>query len=124
MRKLFFRKCLMVFKLDLNLSASAEGSSYNKNFNSCLTYTCNNCLHIDTQSFHRGGSRGRVQEVHTLPPPKMSCGFLIQLVFCKKTMYLIGVEIKHETRLNEELMLNAINMVFCHVISPVSYAIP
>ena len=124
MRKLFFRKCLMVFKLDLNLSAFAEGSSYNKNFNSCLTYTCNNCLHIDTQSFHRGGSRGRVQEVQTLPPPKMSCGFLIQLVFCKKTMYLIGVEIKHETRLNEELMLNAINMVFCHVISPVSYAIP
>ena len=70
MRKLFFRKCLMVFKLDLNLSAFAEGSSYNKNLNSCLTYTCNNCLHIDTQSFHRGGSRGRVQEVHTLPPPQ------------------------------------------------------
>ena len=32
---------------------------------------------------HRGGSRGRVQEVR-IPPPKMTCGFLIQLVFCKK----------------------------------------
>ena len=34
----------------------------------------------------RGGSRGRVQEVRTPPPPppEMTCGFLIQLVFCKK----------------------------------------
>ena len=30
----------------------------------------------------RGGSKGRVQGVHTLP--EMTCGFLIQLVFCKK----------------------------------------
>ena len=30
----------------------------------------------------RGGSRGRVQGVCT--PPEMTCGFLIQLVFCKK----------------------------------------
>ena len=29
----------------------------------------------------RGGSRGRVQGVRT---PPMTCGFLIQLVFCKK----------------------------------------
>ena len=29
------------------------------------------------------GSRGRVQGVRT-PPPEMTCGFLIQLVFCKK----------------------------------------
>ena len=37
----------------------------------------------------RGGSRGRVQGVRT-PPPEMTCGFLIQLVFCKKTMWFIG----------------------------------
>ena len=30
----------------------------------------------------RGGSRGRGQGVRTLP--EMTCGFLIQLVFCKK----------------------------------------
>ena len=33
---------------------------------------------------YRGGSRGRVQGVHTPPPPEMTCSFLIQLVFCKK----------------------------------------
>ena len=32
---------------------------------------------------NRGRSRGRVQGVHT-PPPEMTCGFLIQLGFCKK----------------------------------------
>ena len=37
-------------------------------------------------------SRGRVQGVHTPPP-----GFLIQLVFCKKTMWFIGVEVEQET---------------------------
>ena len=31
----------------------------------------------------KGGSRGRVQGVRT-NPPEMTCGFLIQLVFCKK----------------------------------------
>ena len=31
---------------------------------------------------YRGGSRGRVQGVRT--PPEMTCGFLIQLVFCQK----------------------------------------
>ena len=46
----------------------------------------------------RGGSRGRVQGVRTLPPPEMTCGFLIQLVFCKKkTMWFIGVEVEQET---------------------------
>ena len=45
----------------------------------------------------RGGSRGRVQGVHT--PPKMTCGVLIQLVFCKKkkAMWIIGVEVEQET---------------------------
>ena len=44
----------------------------------------------------RGGSRGRVQGVRT--PPEMTCGFLIQLVFCKKkTMWFIGVEVEQET---------------------------
>ena len=32
------------------------------------------------------------------PPPKMTCGFLIQLVFCKKkNMWFIGVEVEQET---------------------------
>ena len=31
-----------------------------------------------------GGSRGRVQGVRIPPPPGMTCGFLIQLVFCQK----------------------------------------
>ena len=36
--------------------------------------------------YYRGGSRGRVQGVHILPPPptEMSCSFLIRLVFRKK----------------------------------------
>ena len=48
----------------------------------------------------RGGSKGRVQGVRTPPPPKMTSGFLIQLVFCKKkkkTMWFIGVEVEQET---------------------------
>ena len=48
----------------------------------------------------RGGPRGRVQGVRTPPPPReMTCGFLIQLVFCqkKKTMWFIGVEVEQET---------------------------
>ena len=48
-------------------------------------------------SGYRGGSRGRVQGVRTLPP-EMTCGFLIQLVFCKKkTMWFIGVKVEQET---------------------------
>ena len=32
------------------------------------------------------------------PPPEMTCGFLIQLVFYKKkTMWFIGVEVEQET---------------------------
>ena len=31
------------------------------------------------------------------PPPDMTCGFLIQLVFCKKKMWFIGVEVEQET---------------------------
>ena len=48
---------------------------------------------------YRGGSRGRVQGVRTPPSsPEMTCGFLIQLVFCKKkTMWFIGVEVEQET---------------------------
>ena len=45
-----------------------------------------------------GGCRGCAP-----PPPRlpeMTCGFLIQLVFCKqkKTMWFIGVEVEQETR--------------------------
>ena len=34
------------------------------------------------------------------PPTEMTCGFLLQLVFCakkKKTMWFIGVEVEQET---------------------------
>ena len=41
-------------------------------------------LLINFCSGGRGGSRGRVQGVCTPLPPEMTCGFLIQLVFCKK----------------------------------------
>ena len=51
---------------------------------------------------YRGGSRGGGQEGRspTPPPPtpEMTCGFLIQLVFCKKkTMWFTGVEVEQET---------------------------
>ena len=51
-----------------------------------------------TLSKMRGGSRGRVQGCAP-PPPEMTCGFLIQLVFCKEkeTMWFIGVEVEQET---------------------------
>ena len=46
----------------------------------------------------RGGSRGRVQGVRTPPPPEMTCGFLTQLVFCKKkNMWFVGVEVEQAT---------------------------
>ena len=32
-----------------------------------------------------------------VPPPEMTFGFLIQLVFCKKKMWVIGVEVEQET---------------------------
>ena len=42
-----------------------------------------------------GGCRG------CAPPLEMTCGFLIQLVFCKKikkkTMWFIGVEVEQKT---------------------------
>ena len=42
-----------------------------------------------------GGCRGCAPPP---PPPEMTCGFLIQLVFCKKkTMWFIGVEVEQET---------------------------
>ena len=47
------------------------------------------CLRV-----HGGGSRGRVQGVRT--PPEMTCGFLIQLVFCKKKIEVIVVEVEQE----------------------------
>ena len=47
-----------------------------------------------------GADLGGVQGVRTAPPlPEMTCGFLIQLVFCKKkkTMWFIGIEVEQET---------------------------
>ena len=56
-------------------------------------------LHWSVQIRDRGGSRGSVHGVRTPPPPEMTCGFLIQLLFCqkKKTMWFIGVEVEQET---------------------------
>ena len=42
----------------------------------------------------RGRSSGRGQGGRPPPPP---CGFLIQLVFCKKKMWFTGVELEQET---------------------------
>ena len=39
-----------------------------------------------------GGCRGCAP-----PPPEMTCGFLIQLVFCGKKQWFIGVEVEQET---------------------------
>ena len=38
-----------------------------------------------------GGCRG------CKAPPKMTCGFLIQLEFCKKNYVVFGVEVEQET---------------------------
>ena len=38
-----------------------------------------------------GGCRG------LRTPPEMTCGFLIQLVFCRKKKWFIGVEVEQET---------------------------
>ena len=41
---------------------------------------------------------GEVAEGSPPPPSEMTCGFLIELVFCKKkTMWSIGVEVQQET---------------------------
>ena len=49
-------------------------------------FFCFSWTSVPPQSRVRGGSRRRVQGVRTSPPPspEISCGFLIQLVFCKK----------------------------------------
>ena len=49
---------------------------------------------------YRGGSRGGCRGCAPPPPPEMTFGFLIQLIFCekkKKTMMFIGVEVEKET---------------------------
>ena len=55
---------------------------------------CNNGKMTNvTEADLGGGCRG------CAPPPEMACGFLIQLVFCKKikkTMWFIGVEVEQE----------------------------
>ena len=39
-----------------------------------------------------GGCRG-----YAPPLPEMTCSFLMQLVFCKKKLWFIGVEVEQET---------------------------
>ena len=59
------------------------------------------CSHSQRfQNDIRGRSRGRVQGVRTPPPPEMTCGFLIQLVFWKKKIWFIGVELKSKRRVH------------------------
>ena len=52
------------------------------------TFVSNN-FHRKMTRRHRGESRGRVQGVRTPPPPEMTCGFLIQLVFCERKNYVV-----------------------------------
>ena len=53
------------------------------------------CFKNDAGADLGGGCRG------CAPLPEMTCGFLIQLVFCKKknkkTMWFIGFEVEQET---------------------------
>ena len=60
----------------------------------------------------RGGSRGRVQGVRT--PPEMTCGFLIQLVFCKKKSGLLVL--KQSKRRVHPLLKQILDppLVFCY----------
>ena len=53
--------------------------------------------HLKSGADLGGGCRG-CRGCVPPPPPEMTCGFLIQLVFCKKkTMWFIGVEVEQET---------------------------
>ena len=48
--------------------------------------------------YDAGADLGGGCRVCAPPLPEMTCGFLIQLVFCqKKTMWFIGVEVEQET---------------------------
>ena len=53
------------------------------------TKSCPENVNIALVYYIRGGSRGRVQGVRPPPPPTLTCGFLIQLVFCKKKNYVV-----------------------------------
>ena len=61
-----------------------------------------------------GGCRGCAPP----PPPEMTCGFLIQQVFCKKkTMWFIGVEVEQET--SAPLLKKILDLPLCNL-NPVS----
>ena len=61
--------------------------------NLALTCVLADFLLADAGADLGGGCRG------CAPLPEMTCGFLIQLVFCKKkkTMWFIGFEVEQET---------------------------
>ena len=49
------------------------------------------CYQPFDKSKGRGRSRGRVEGVHTPPPPpELTCGFQIKMVFCKKKNYVVA----------------------------------
>ena len=57
-----------------------------------------------------GWAMGRVQGMRSPPPPtpEMTCGFLIQLMFCQKKLCgLLAVELKHETRNSRKRLIVA-----------------
>ena len=62
-----------------------------KNRYDTLLLSFSELINIDRKIYIRVGSRGRVQGVRTPhpSPSEISCGFLIQLVFCKKKDYVV-----------------------------------
>ena len=65
-----------------------QTQEYENNSISCVCACVCVCICVEVAHTSRGGSRGRVQGVRTAPsPPEMTCGFLTQLVFCKKTRH-------------------------------------
>ena len=63
-----------------------------------------------------GGCRG------CAPPPEMTCGFLLQLIFCKKKkkLWFIGVEVKQETSAPPLHPLHSIYEINIFIISSLS----
>ena len=72
-----------------------------------ITYMCDM---YNNYMWSRGGSRGRVQGLRT-PPPEMTCGFLIQLVFCKKKKKLCGLSVLKQNKRRVHPLLKKKNWI-------------
>ena len=79
--------------LRLEFSEMQSSVFWTLNFSKCLLSRFH-IEHVIPGADLGGGCRGCAP-----PLPEMTCGFLIQLVFCKKkkTMWFIGVEVEQET---------------------------